>query len=90
MRRSKRQFNHLTDLSGKLVQRVTITLPNLSHTTTSQGSRRISLERKRQLVDRPKSKLQGRTGVLLRVREAGLFGTDREIGAFEFGTLPRV
>jgi glucose 1-dehydrogenase len=41
-----------------------------------------------QLVDVPQPKLRGATDVLLRVREVGLCGTDREIGAFEYGDPP--
>src|SRR5215510_8383046 len=41
-----------------------------------------------QLVDIPQPKLQDATGVLLRVREVGLCGTDREISAFEYGSPP--
>jgi glucose 1-dehydrogenase len=41
-----------------------------------------------QFVDIPQPKLQGETDVLLRVREVGLCGTDREIISFEYGTPP--
>jgi len=41
-----------------------------------------------QLVDIPQPKLQRSTDVLLRVREVGLCGTDREIVAFEHGSPP--
>jgi glucose 1-dehydrogenase len=41
-----------------------------------------------QLVDIPEPRLQDATGVLLRVREVGLCGTDREISSFEYGTPP--
>src|SRR5262252_6266370 len=41
-----------------------------------------------QLVDIPQPKLEGATDVLLRVREVGLCGTDREISSFEYGTPP--
>jgi threonine dehydrogenase-like Zn-dependent dehydrogenase len=41
-----------------------------------------------QLVDMPQPKLQGATDVLLRVREVGLCGTDREISSFEYGSPP--
>src|SRR5215469_3466256 len=41
-----------------------------------------------QLVDIPQPKLQGATEVLLRVREVGLCGTDREISSFEYGSPP--
>lgn len=42
-----------------------------------------------QLVDLPQPKLQGATDVLLRVREVGLCGTDREISSFEYGSPPQ-
>jgi threonine dehydrogenase-like Zn-dependent dehydrogenase len=45
-------------------------------------------KRNLQLVDRPEPKLQSRTEVLLKVREVGLCGTDREISAFELGSPP--
>jgi threonine dehydrogenase-like Zn-dependent dehydrogenase len=41
-----------------------------------------------QLVERPRPRLEDATGVLLRVREVGLCGTDREISAFEYGSPP--
>src|SRR5262252_3087174 len=41
-----------------------------------------------QLVDIPQPKLRGATDVLLRVREVGLCGTDREISSFEYGSPP--
>src|SRR5262249_21690807 len=41
-----------------------------------------------QLVDIPKPQLQDASGVLLRVCEVGLCGTDREIIAFEHGSPP--
>ena len=41
-----------------------------------------------QLIDVPKPKLRGATDVLLRVREVGLCGTDREISSFEYGDPP--
>ncbi|HEY1302147.1 MAG TPA: glucose 1-dehydrogenase [Vicinamibacterales bacterium] len=41
-----------------------------------------------QLVDIAQPKLQDATGVLLRVCEVGLCGTDREISAFEYGSPP--
>src|SRR5215467_9475382 len=41
-----------------------------------------------ELVEIPQPKLQGSTDVLLRVREVGLCGTDREISSFEFGSPP--
>jgi glucose 1-dehydrogenase len=41
-----------------------------------------------QLVDVPQPKLQNGTSVLLRVREVGLCGTDREISSFEYGSPP--
>lgn len=45
-------------------------------------------KKKLQLVDVPQPKLQGATEVLLRVREVGLCGTDREISSFEYGSPP--
>src|SRR5215470_5908166 len=45
-------------------------------------------KKKLQLVDIPQPKLQGGTDVLLRVREVGLCGTDREISSFEYGSPP--
>src|SRR5262245_1402682 len=41
-----------------------------------------------QLIDIPEPRLQDPTGVLLRVREVGLCGTDREIISFEHGSPP--
>lgn len=41
------------------------------------------------LVDVPEPQLKGATDVLLRVREVGLCGTDREISSFAYGTPPR-
>ena len=41
-----------------------------------------------QLIDLPRPKLQNATDVLLRVREVGLCGTDREISSFEYGSPP--
>jgi len=41
------------------------------------------------LLDIPEPQLNGRTDVLLKVREVGLCGTDREISSFEYGTPPR-
>src|SRR5215469_7713244 len=41
-----------------------------------------------QLLDVPQPKLKGTTDVLLRVREVGLCGTDREIASFEYGSPP--
>jgi threonine dehydrogenase-like Zn-dependent dehydrogenase len=41
-----------------------------------------------QLIDIPQPKLQGARDVLLRMREVGLCGTDREISAFEYGSPP--
>src|SRR5215469_12757197 len=41
-----------------------------------------------QLLDVPQPKLKGTTDVLLRVREVGLCGTDREISSFEYGSPP--
>jgi glucose 1-dehydrogenase len=40
------------------------------------------------LVDIPKPQLRGETDVLLRLREVGLCGTDREIASFEYGDPP--
>jgi threonine dehydrogenase-like Zn-dependent dehydrogenase len=40
------------------------------------------------LLDIPEPKLQRATDVLLRVREVGLCGTDREIASFEYGDPP--
>jgi threonine dehydrogenase-like Zn-dependent dehydrogenase len=45
-------------------------------------------ERKLGLIDVPKPIAQAPTEVLLKVREVGLCGTDREIGAFEYGEPP--
>src|SRR5215469_921048 len=45
-------------------------------------------KKKLDLVDVPQPKLQGSTDVLLRVREVGLCGTDREISSFEYGDPP--
>ena len=45
-------------------------------------------EKRLQLVDIPQPKLQEATGVLLRVHEVGLCGTDREISSFEYGSPP--
>ena len=42
-----------------------------------------------QLVEIPQPKLQRVTDVLLRVREVGLCGTDREISSFEYGSPPQ-
>src|SRR5262249_51188715 len=41
-----------------------------------------------QLVDVPQPRLQAARDVLLRVREVGLCGTDREIISFEYGSPP--
>jgi threonine dehydrogenase-like Zn-dependent dehydrogenase len=41
-----------------------------------------------QLIDLPQPKLQDSSDVLLRVREVGLCGTDREISSFEYGSPP--
>src|SRR5215510_8802222 len=41
-----------------------------------------------QLVDVPKPQLQNANDALLRVREVGLCGTDREIISFEHGSPP--
>src|SRR5215469_7549030 len=40
------------------------------------------------LLDIPEPRLNGATDVLLRVREVGLCGTDREIASFEYGDPP--
>jgi glucose 1-dehydrogenase len=45
-------------------------------------------DRKLELIDVPKPDLQAPTEVLLRVREVGLCGTDREISSFEYGVPP--
>jgi threonine dehydrogenase-like Zn-dependent dehydrogenase len=45
-------------------------------------------KRNLRLVDIPKPELKRATDVLLRVREVGLCGTDREISSFEYGTPP--
>ncbi len=45
-------------------------------------------KRSLQLLDVPQPKLQSASDVLLRVREVGLCGTDREIVSFEYGTPP--
>lgn len=45
-------------------------------------------KKKLDLVDVPQPKLQDSTDVLLRVREVGLCGTDREISSFEYGSPP--
>src|SRR5215471_17778830 len=42
-----------------------------------------------QLIEIPEPHLQGATDVLLRVREVGLCGTDREIISFEHGSPPK-
>lgn len=44
--------------------------------------------KKLELVDVPQPKLQGATDVLLKIREVGLCGTDREISSFEYGSPP--
>lgn len=41
-----------------------------------------------QIIEIPQPKLQRATDVLLRVREVGLCGTDREITSFEYGSPP--
>src|SRR5215471_13739916 len=41
------------------------------------------------LLDIPEPHLHGATEVLLRVREVGLCGADREIASFEYGDPPR-
>ena len=45
-------------------------------------------DRKLELIDLPRPSPRGPTEVLLRVREVGLCGTDREISAFEYGVPP--
>jgi threonine dehydrogenase-like Zn-dependent dehydrogenase len=40
------------------------------------------------LLDIPEPRLKGPTEVLLRLREVGLCGTDREIASFEYGDPP--
>lgn len=45
-------------------------------------------DRKLELIDVPRPRLQAPTEVLLRVREVGLCGTDREISSFEYGLPP--
>jgi len=45
-------------------------------------------ERKVELVDLPEPRPQCATDVLLRVREVGLCGTDKEISSFEYGVPP--
>jgi threonine dehydrogenase-like Zn-dependent dehydrogenase len=45
-------------------------------------------KRSLQLIDVPEPRLQDPSGVLLRVREVGLCGTDREISAFKYGDPP--
>src|SRR5215469_10319882 len=45
-------------------------------------------QKKLELVDVPQPELQGPNDVLLRVREVGLCGTDREISSFEYGSPP--
>src|SRR5215510_6749807 len=46
-------------------------------------------DRKMELIDVPRPSLQAPTDVLLRVREVGLCGTDREISSFEYGVPPK-
>src|SRR5215471_12810789 len=45
-------------------------------------------KKKVDLLDIPKPQLNGATEVLLRLREVGLCGTDREIASFEYGDPP--
>ena len=40
------------------------------------------------VLDIPEPRLNGATEVLLRLREVGLCGTDREISSFEYGSPP--
>jgi glucose 1-dehydrogenase len=44
--------------------------------------------RKLEVIDVPRPQLQRPTDVLLKVREVGLCGTDREISSFEYGMPP--
>jgi threonine dehydrogenase-like Zn-dependent dehydrogenase len=44
--------------------------------------------RQMELIDVPRPELRGPTEVLLKVREVGLCGTDREISSFEYGLPP--
>lgn len=46
-------------------------------------------DRTLELVDHPAPAIAAPTQVLLRVRDVGICGTDREIAAFQFGTPPR-
>ncbi len=46
-------------------------------------------EKRVDLLDIPEPQLNGSTEVLLRLREVGLCGTDREIASFEYGDPPR-
>jgi threonine dehydrogenase-like Zn-dependent dehydrogenase len=48
----------------------------------------IPRERKLELIDVPVPRTQAPTEVLLKVREVGLCGTDREISSFEYGEPP--
>lgn len=45
-------------------------------------------DRKVAIIDQPEPRLSSRTDVKLRMIEAGVCGTDREICAFEYGTPP--
>src|SRR5215469_13226669 len=45
-------------------------------------------EKRIDLLDVPEPQLNGATDVLLRLREVGLCGTDREIASFEYGDPP--
>ena len=40
------------------------------------------------IIDQPEPKISSPTGVKLRMIEAGVCGTDKEICAFEYGTPP--
>ena len=40
------------------------------------------------LIDQPEPMIAGPTEVKLRILEAGICGTDREITSFHYGTLP--
>jgi threonine dehydrogenase-like Zn-dependent dehydrogenase len=46
-------------------------------------------ERKVRLIEQPQPKTLGSNQVMLRIREVGICGTDREICAFEYGAPPR-
>src|SRR5262249_28850825 len=44
--------------------------------------------RELRMIDLPAPTRRGDREVLIRIREVGVCGTDREIGAFEYGTPP--